>query len=233
MTDEGTATRRGVNWAPWMLLSIPLLAIGSCVLFTWPVWFAHHVPPSVDGAVFCVTLPKIGSLFDRFEVFAISRSGSAVVVVERGNSHRVSSVVVYEYPTGQVLERIENYSEAQLAFIRAEGTALVSSPRDFDGDGVDDRTQHDNTLGQGRAVVRSGRTDEVLLESVEPLEYEDNDRLTLLGDLDGDGYSELTVIHPRSDRSEYDFEPIDQLIGARSWLSVVSGKLATTSAATR
>jgi hypothetical protein len=31
------------------------------------------------------------------------------------------------------------------------------------------------------------------------------------------------VLHPRMDRSAYDFELGDALFGARSWISIVSG----------
>lgn len=116
--------------------------------------------------------------------------------------------------------------ELQLTRVESECTSAASTGADFDGDGIDDRTVFEK-VDHGRAIVESGRDGSVLLESIEPLEYESNDRLTLLGDLDGDGFSELAVAHPRDDRSKYDWELFDAVFGAKSWLSVVSGRLGT------
>jgi hypothetical protein len=62
-----------------------------------------------------------------------------------------------------------------------------------------------------------------LLEDSDPLEYESDDRVRVLGDLDGDGFAEIALVHPRMDRSRYDFELWDALFGAKSWVTVVSG----------
>ena len=63
----------------------------------------------------------------------------------------------------------------------------------------------------------------MLFEDQDPLEYQCDDRAFVLGDLDGDGFSEVALVHPRSDRSTYDLELWDLLFGAKSWISVVSG----------
>jgi len=63
----------------------------------------------------------------------------------------------------------------------------------------------------------------VLFEDTDPLEYECDARAFALGDLDGDGFSELALVHPPEDRSTYDVELWDRLFGAKSWISVVSG----------
>lgn len=202
-----------------------LLAFGGCTLVMWPIWGAHHVPPHVDGALFRATLPEAAGLFSPFEVFPIGRKGQAIAVVRPGNLLREAELVVLRFPSGEVLERVDSCSSEHLASVRSEAVEIRDS-KDFDGDGIADRTVTSD-VGHGRALVVSGADEAVLFESVDDLEYESNERLTLLGDLDGDGYSELAVTHPRSDRSDYDFEPIDGVIGARSWVHIVSGKLAT------
>ena len=82
-------------------------------------------------------------------------------------------------------------------------------------------------MPDGVVQVRSGRDGRVLFEDADPLEYESEDRAVPLDDLDGDGCSELALLHPRMDRSDYDWEPFDLVFGAKSWITVVSGARAT------
>ena len=94
---------------------------------------------------------------------------------------------------------------------------------DFDGDGTADILETGSGLEYGSIRIRSGADGRVLFEDVDDLEYESTDRAVPLGDLDGDGRSELALIHPRMDRSNYDLELWDLLFGAKSWVTIVSG----------
>ncbi|MEQ1735607.1 MAG: hypothetical protein ABL886_04295, partial [Rhodoglobus sp.] len=67
----------------------------------------------------------------------------------------------------------------------------------------------------------------VLFEDADPIEYEPQRRAFPLGDVDGDGCAELALVHPRGDRSGYDLELWDRLLGAKSWVTIVSGREAT------
>lgn len=225
--DESNANYESTNRGPWFVAAFSLLAIGGCVLTEWPQWTVHRVPPTVRGALFRVGLPEAGSFLSRrLIVFAIDRAGPAIAALEPGDLERPPVLVVHRFPTGELLERREHFTAADVARVEAARTPS-GEHFDFDGDGVADRIDCALRVGNGLAEVRSGADDRVLFVSDEPLEYESSDRLTFLGDLDGDGGSELAVWHPRRDRSKYDFEPLDRWFGAKSWLSVVSGKLAT------
>jgi hypothetical protein len=74
-------------------------------------------------------------------------------------------------------------------------------------------------------TVNSGATGAELFVHVDPREYEYEVGAFPLGDLDGDGCAEIALSHPRFDRSDYDW-PEDCLWEARSWITVVSGRLA-------
>ena len=93
---------------------------------------------------------------------------------------------------------------------------------DLDGDGVEDRLW----IGTGpeTSIVRilSGASGAVLVEDDDPFEYANPQRAFPLGDLDGDGYGELALVHPRESRT-YDFHPGDRIFGVSSWVTVISG----------
>jgi hypothetical protein len=210
------------------LAVLVLLGLVFAIVAAWPTWSAHRRTPEVAGLMFQVELPAVvAPPFERFIVYSIDRGGPAVVVIRSVNAPLPTQLTVCRYPTGEVLEHVANCSAADLDRVAAERIAPERRDFDFDGDGSSDATSWEEGLGPRSAAVESGSDGSVLFESREPLEYESNDRLRLLGDLDGDGCSELAVLHPRMDRSRYDFEPLDRMYGAKSWLSVVSGKLAT------
>jgi hypothetical protein len=97
-----------------------------------------------------------------------------------------------------------------------------SRPRASTSTATESKTAPSGTL-DGWVRVRSGVDGRELWSSHDPLEYESKDRLTPLGDLDGDGFAELAVLHPRRDRSRYDWELLDLAFGAKSRLSIVFG----------
>lgn len=179
--------------------------------------------PQPDGLVLQVTLRETLEPFDGLVITPIDREGPAVAIYDEGDrlgplSRFPETLIVVRYPTGEVLEHVVRPSPQLRSEIRAARRSKVEF--DFDGDGLVDRWECDL---DGWAYVRSGADGSTLWSQHDSLEYEDKDRLTPLGDLDGDGCSELAVLHPRDDRSSYDFEPLDRLFGAKSWLSVVSG----------
>lgn len=176
----------------------------------------------MDGEVFVTELSAALTGFDQFTVFALDRADPAITVVDEGGTRQLGEVVVLRYPSGTVLER-RLATHAYEFRDHAPPDVRRAAAADFDGDGVADRIA---SPASGHSIVESGRDGSVLFESLDATVYESNERLTLLGDLDGDGCSELAVEHPRIDRSRYDFELQDLLFGVESWLTVVSGKRA-------
>jgi hypothetical protein len=130
---------------------------------------------------------------------------------------------IYRYPSGEHLKELSGV-EAEHAMME-RSLVKPESPLacDLDGDGIADLVETGTTAEYGVSRVRSGADGRVLFENVDDLEYESSDRAVCLGDLDGDGRSEIALIHPRMDRSRYDFELWDLLFGAKSWITVVSG----------
>jgi hypothetical protein len=237
MQHEGTESEHerpvsGARWHP--------LAVFVCVLATaagvsllaaammWPMWMAHRVAPHPKGLVFQHELlaTRAGIFGYPFEVFAIDRGGPAVAILEHEPEGGEAMIRVLRYPTGELLHVAANPDASEMGALRSQRLGRDDDAFDFDGDGIGDLLQTppggDHSVG-----VISGRDRSVLFFQVDPLEYEPNERATPLGDLDGDGCSELAVLHPRADRSTYDIELGDRFFGAKSWLSIVSGKLAT------
>jgi hypothetical protein len=94
---------------------------------------------------------------------------------------------------------------------------------DLDGDRIADRVW----IGEGPDAdlvrVLSGASGAVLVEDRDPFEYAHSGRAFPLGDLDGEGFGELALVHPRENRNDYDFSPGDALFGVSSWVTVISG----------
>lgn len=178
--------------------------------------FAHRTRPHPDGLVFQVETGEVFTPLDRPTIRRSTADPGAIVVETKGAGRREGSRRVYRYPSGEPIPDPEG------SLVRAD--ALVSSPLDLDGDGTQDlirigeRPDH-----HGIVQVVSGRNGKVLFEDRDELEYETNDRLYPLGDIDGDGCSEMALLHPRADRSAYDFELFDAVLGAKSWISILSG----------
>ena len=216
----------------WGVGAFAALSVASVFAFLTLDWWDHRLAPRPTGAVLRVELPEEQFFFGGpfFRVAALDRDGPAIAVLWGGRYVSASAapepytLLVVRYPSGEVLERTVGPSRKQLDEFAAGSSTTAARRFDFDGDGVEDRAKCGN---RGRAWVESGATGVIFWAQREELEYENWERLTPLGDLDGDGCSELAVIHPRQDRSKYDFELFDAVFGATSWLTVVSGARAT------
>lgn len=175
--------------------------------------------------VFRVEAREVTHLFDRIEVHAVDHGGPAVAVFEPDVTRYPAKLSIYGYPDGRTIDVLSGEDAVhEETAIAASASKRTSAPFDFDGDGVADSIQQaivDTKLGYVR--IESGRDGHALLEDSDPLEYESDDRVRVLGDLDGDGFAEIALVHPRMDRSRYDFELWDALFGAKSWVTVVSG----------
>ncbi|MCK6445608.1 MAG: hypothetical protein L6Q99_04385 [Planctomycetes bacterium] len=210
--------------ARWLVVAgLAAIVVGGWGVWHWLDWRDYRSFEARPGTVFALELPPVVGPFDGFGVFAVDWKGPAIAVVDRGTSSRPRTFVVHRYPSGERLERRDDYSTDELAALEARG--ITMAPFDFDGDGDDDaivKLEHS-------IEVRSGSADSpsVLFASDEPREYVTYERFTLLPDVDGDGWSELAVLQPRTDRSTWDFAPLDARWTAQSRLCVVSGKLAS------
>jgi hypothetical protein len=163
--------------------------------------------------VFRVEAREGGGIFDQFLVQVGSVDPPSIAVLIREDRGEGWVRTTYEYPSGKLLD-----SRHVASIDRAP------APRfDFDGDATDDSAQW---WPGGRVRVVSGANGAVLFEDSDELEYEDPARIFALGDLDRDGFGELALVHPRNDRSDYDFVLWDGLLGVNSWVTVVSGKRA-------
>ncbi|MBI5433498.1 MAG: VCBS repeat-containing protein [Planctomycetes bacterium] len=213
---------------PWVWLAASALAsIGACGVVHWSSWSEYRSVETLPGTVFQVELPSTSGPFDWFSVYAIEHEGPAIVVINPESGSRPRALRVFRFPSGEKLEELLDYSAADVARIEVERRLVP--PFDFDGDGAADAI----VAGDHACRVSAVRGSETvaLFESSEPRVYATIERLTPLPDLDGDGCSELAVLQPRDDRSEYDLAPLDALCPATSRLSVVSGALATRAAA--
>lgn len=204
MKLEASVKRAIYGWSVASVLA--LTAIGSLYASANS---GRRRAPTPDGMVFRVKQPEDPHVFDRFIVDVASVDPPSIVVVESRKPGGVSTK--YGYPSGEVL------AVTRLTSVFSPGP----SPRfDFDGDGTVDEIECERS---GLVRVVSGAGGAVLFEQRDELEYEDYDRAFALGDLDSDGCSELALVHPRQDRSDYDFVIWDGLLGVNSWVTVVSG----------
>lgn len=215
----------------WGVAALAVLALGCVFAFLTMDWWDHRLAPWPRGAVLRIDLPEDHSfLSPDFRVALLDEERRKLAVLCRGGqpgtsiAHVPTVIVIVEYPSGACLDRLVRPDASALASFEAARVATAERRFDFDGDGTTDLAR---CAGDGRAWVESGASGAVLWEQTDELEYEHHERLVPLGDLDGDGCSELAVLHPRSDRSDYDWEFFDLAFGATSWLTVVSGARAT------
>ncbi len=192
----------------------------------------HRSTPHPPGMVMRVEERQVESPLDTISVFAVDRGGPAIAVfTSDGTVHTAgpggaqtlslahkATCRIYRYPDGVLLEQVTDAAARKLleTQLPSRRDQLVG---DFDGDGTIDGLTFDR---DGLVRIRSGSEGRVLFEDRDDLEYENEERAFFLGDLDGDGSSEVALTHPRMDRSRYDLELWDLLFGAKSWVSVVS-----------
>lgn len=193
-----------------------LLAFGC-----WSLRPDHLKLPRPRGLVARIELPEAMTPYGNASVRALPTQPPRLRVSWRVDDPLKSLAYLcaeYEYPSGRRLGAPVETWELQ------RPQALASF--DFDGDGTPDELHCDLSAGTHRVEVRSGATGRGLFVHEDPREYEYEVGAFPLGDLDGDGCAELALQHPRMDRSDYDIEPFDAVLGARSWITVVSGRLA-------
>ncbi|MBI5433492.1 MAG: hypothetical protein HZA52_11745 [Planctomycetes bacterium] len=228
--DTGASHGHRVVTALWntgcaaaVLVFVVIPAIG--VIGAMPTWTEHRRTPEPRGLVLQLELRESASPLERWEFLPIERDGPAVAILDHGASAFPKTLTVARHPSGELPQRIEPATDADFELARAARRTKSSIAFDFDGIGDEFVTGGDARYGRG--LVLSGVDGRELWSDEDPLEYESNERLTPLGDLDGDGCSELAVWHPRYDRSDYDTELVDAIFGAKRWLSIVSGARAT------
>jgi hypothetical protein len=225
-SSERSRTRVG-----HILVLLVSVAAGSAAF--WLARQGHRRPPTPRGMVFRAEAREVKSPLDRFEVRAMDRGGRAVAVFAPAIGDFPATLETYAFPAGGRLERLvgPDASRAWSDLAPPAGGAEPATTFDFDGDGTTDDLVTGAVIvvpeDYGVVRVRSGRDGRTLFEDADELEYEGGDRAIPLGDVDGDGCSELALLHPRMNRSDYDIEPCDWLLGAKSWVTVVSGARAT------
>jgi hypothetical protein len=201
----------------WLWVSLALGAgacalAGSFAITLWSVRPEHLRLPAPRGMVLRIELAEAEVPWGNASIRRSSASPTRLVVTER---------VEYEidYPSGARATKPVAVAELD--------DPSVDAAFDFDGDGTQDALHCELSSDGHRVLVTSGATGKGLFVHDDPREYEYETGAFPLGDLDGDGCAELALAHPRMDRSDYDPEPYDAVLGARSWITIVSGRLAS------
>lgn len=181
----------------------------------------HRRPPWPRGALLRLEARPVHHPMDRIVVTAVERDGPAILVETSADEPGCTRLAAYRFPGGAFLGA-EDEPRTAHGVERPSGAFF-----DFDGDGTQDSIEIPGRTDYGLVRVRAGGRDQVLFEDRDPIEYECADRAFALPDLDGDGCSELALVHPRMDRSRYDLELWDRFLGVRSWITIVSGREAS------
>jgi len=184
------------------------------VLFAWACIREeeHILTPHPRGMVLRVEAPRVYTPFNnRIRVRPADGGEPALVIEVAAFGGRRPRTIHVTYPEGAV-RQLESGSRVEPA-----------PPLDFDGDGTPDEILCGRDDGYGWVKVISGATGSTLFADDDPLEYESHERAFSLGDLDGDGYGELALVHPRMDRSAYDLFELHMFMKVKSWVTVVSG----------
>ena len=210
----------------WLWISIALCALASSAIGVlavglWSLRPAHIVPPEPRGLVLRIELAEADVSWGNASIRRSPASPTRLVVTERVYPRPGEfDCVAYEidYPSGA--RATKPVAAAQL------DEPSVDAAFDFDGDGTLDALHCDLSSYGHRVTVMSGATGAGLFVHDDPREYEYELGAFPLGDLDGDGCAELALAHPRMDRSDYDLEPYDALLGVQSWITIVSGRIA-------
>jgi hypothetical protein len=171
----------------------------------------YYRAPHPDGMVLRVELGEVTNPIARVTVEPAPGGRPALWIRDPYAGASSRELLEVDYPSGEV-RAVEAWEAAGVDVNRALPTL------DLDGDGVADELYVEDALVE----VRSGATGATLLRDRDPFEYAHPGRAFPLGDLDGDGFDELALVHPRQDRS-YDFHPGDALFDATTSVTVVSG----------
>jgi hypothetical protein len=183
-------------------------------LLTLDLLDPYRWPPSPDGLVLRVPIGAVE--FPERHVAVVPAPGGRAALRVRSwySDGRAGEVFEVDYPSGRVRP-----------VTPGEGAPLSwATPQlDLDGDGVADGLRIGPDLFERTVEVVSGASGVVLFRDRDRFEYARKERAFPLGDLDGDGFGELALVHPREDRSTYDIEPLDSLLGVHGWVTVISG----------
>ncbi len=181
----------------------------ACFALLVLAWFlSMPVSPAPPGAAMQIELPELEVPYDRFEVHAYSLNPPVLAIVHSADTWNGIAPRLFRFPDAH---EISWNKPARLA---SAGTF------DFNEDGTPDLLDLDNQ----HVRVRSGSSSYVLYAYADDSAWGQVDRAFPLPDLDGDGSSELALIHPRIDRSGFDFVLQDALFGVRSWVTIVRGR---------
>ena len=202
---------------PSRRLRIGLTVLGLTLLpvagFLGTANTGYRSVPNPPGMVYLIELEEVYSPFEGYSAFVEPRFPEGIVIQSRAGIG-VPTYSLCSFPGG-VLTSLDSFTPE-----------LSELTWDFDGDGTSDTVKSFlDSNAEGVVEVRSGHDGSVLYSDRYGLEYESPERGFPLGDLDNDGFGELGILYPRRDRSAYDFHPHDAILGAKSWLAIVSQPL--------
>jgi hypothetical protein len=188
-----------------LLLCIVPLAILAFDPYRWA--------PSPDGMVLRIPIGEV-HFPERHITLAPAPGGRAAFRIHGLFSEEHRPVVLeVDVPSGAARELAPGEATPE----------LPAPPLDLDGDGVVDHLRIGPEVFEQTLEVVSGASGAVLFRDCDRFEYGRKERGFPLGDLDGDGYGELGLVHPRENRNAYDIEPGDALFGVHGWVTVISG----------
>jgi len=231
-------TRRGQREGrPEKLVAILFIgAIGLAFLAGFVRVFVlnqdHLFAPTPEGMVLRFEVREVESPLDRITVRPSWTGEAAFTISLPATRSHAAEALRRTYPDGLEWTPAASEAGAGDSAVEPEPGPIRLWPErelvfDFDGDGVEDRVLTVPEVDYGWVKVASGADGSILYENYDPLYYESDERAFPLGDLDGDGYGELALVHPRMDRSKFDFlDPhafAHAFMDVKSWVTVVSG----------
>jgi len=174
----------------------------------------YRRPPRPDGMVLRLAIGEVDFPEQHVSVVPAPGGRPAFRIRNRWNGEERMEVLEVAFPSGE--SRVVPPPEDA-------ASPVPAPPLDLDGDGVLDHVRIGPDLFERTVDVVSGATGAVIFSDRDRFEHARKERAFPLGDLDGDGYDELALVHPREDRNAYDLEPGDALFGVHGWVTVVSG----------
>jgi hypothetical protein len=204
----------GTRRLPWRVVGCAgLLLLSAVAVLVAPLLDPYRRAPSPDGMVLRVALGEVLHPMDGLSL-ALADPGRAAFRVRRISPGReLTETFEVEYPSGRTVAvgADENFENASFPAL------------DLDGDGTEDRVVLGEGVDAGLVRIVAGASGATLFEYVDESEYFYGRTAFALGDLDGDGYGELALLHPRRNRNAYDMQPADVIPGIRSYVTVISG----------